>query len=98
MLFVLPEILLDIPRNPVFAVGIPIVLGTLSGIPTKRQVRGQWYKVCQHSPMSLVELRELVGLEFDSSPRTSPQTGLSVGLDNALRINGFCVVFSGDDI
>ena len=45
MLFSLPDILLDIPRNPVFAVGIPIVLGTLSGIPAKKHVRGEWYKV-----------------------------------------------------
>ena len=46
MLFSLPDILLDIPRNPIFAVGIPITLGTLSGLPTRKQVKGEWYKVC----------------------------------------------------
>ncbi|KAF8517772.1 TspO/MBR-related protein [Gautieria morchelliformis] len=44
MLFILPEVLLDIPRNPIFAVGIPIVLGTLSGVPMRKQVKGEWYK------------------------------------------------------
>jgi translocator protein len=45
MLFILPETLLDIPRNPIFALGIPIVLGTLSGLPTKKVIKGEWYKV-----------------------------------------------------
>jgi len=44
--FTLPGILVDIPRNPVLAVGIPIALGTLSGFPTRKESGGVWYKVC----------------------------------------------------
>ncbi|KAF8608011.1 hypothetical protein BDV93DRAFT_435523 [Ceratobasidium sp. AG-I] len=40
----LPPLLLDLPRNPVFAVGLPIVLGSLSGFPTSNVVKGPWYK------------------------------------------------------
>ncbi|KAF8517779.1 hypothetical protein JB92DRAFT_2904526 [Gautieria morchelliformis] len=43
-LFILPKILLDIPRNPIFALGIPIVLGTLAGLPMRKGVKGEWYK------------------------------------------------------
>lgn len=41
----LPPLLLDLPRNPVVAVGLPIVLGTLSGFPTSKVVKGPWYQV-----------------------------------------------------
>ncbi|CAG7848591.1 SubName: Full=Related to Peripheral-type benzodiazepine receptor {ECO:0000313/EMBL:CCA70660.1} [Serendipita indica DSM 11827] len=39
----LPPILLDIPRNAVVAIGLPLVFGSLSGYPTKDVVRGPWY-------------------------------------------------------
>ncbi|KAG9128212.1 hypothetical protein FRC07_002830 [Ceratobasidium sp. 392] len=45
----LPPLLLDLPRNPVVAVGIPIVLGSLSGYPTSKVVNGPWY-AAQHPP------------------------------------------------
>jgi benzodiazapine receptor len=41
----LPPLLLDLPRNPVVAVGIPLVLGVLSGYPTANVVKGPWYTV-----------------------------------------------------
>jgi hypothetical protein len=41
----LPPLLLELPRNPAIAVGIPIVLGTLSGYPTGKVVKGPWYEV-----------------------------------------------------
>ena len=41
----LPEFLLDIPRNPVVAVGLPLALGFLSGARTKKVINGIWYKV-----------------------------------------------------
>ncbi|KAL0576915.1 hypothetical protein V5O48_005061 [Marasmius crinis-equi] len=40
----LPQILLNIPRNPVTAVGLPLVLGIVSGSGTASAVRGQWYR------------------------------------------------------
>ncbi|KAL0070698.1 hypothetical protein AAF712_001919 [Marasmius tenuissimus] len=40
----IPQILLSIPRNPVTAVGLPLVLGILSGTRTGSVVRGQWYR------------------------------------------------------
>lgn len=43
--FNLPPILLDIPRNAVLAIGMPLVLGSLSGLPTAKVVNGPWYKV-----------------------------------------------------
>jgi hypothetical protein len=42
----LPNVLLDVARNPVTALGIPLVVGTLSGLPTSRVVKGYWYQVC----------------------------------------------------
>jgi translocator protein len=43
--FNLHPILLDIPRNAVLAIGMPLVLGTLSGLPTVKVANGPWYKV-----------------------------------------------------
>jgi hypothetical protein len=43
--FNLPPILLDIPRNPVLAIGLPLVFGSLSGYPTSKVVNGPWYRV-----------------------------------------------------
>jgi hypothetical protein len=43
--FNLHPILLDIPRNAVLAIGMPLVLGSLSGLPTAKVVNGPWYKV-----------------------------------------------------
>ncbi len=43
----LPSILLEIPRNPVTAVGLPLALGVLSGYPTAKVARGPWYKAGQ---------------------------------------------------
>lgn len=40
----LPAILLDIPRNTVAAIGLPLCLGILSGSLTAKVVRGDWYK------------------------------------------------------
>ena len=45
--FDLPPILLDVPRNAVLAIGLPLVLGSLSGYPTSKVVNGPWYKVCE---------------------------------------------------
>ncbi|KIY74152.1 TspO/MBR-related protein [Cylindrobasidium torrendii FP15055 ss-10] len=42
--FHLPTILLDIPRNSVTALGLPLVLGVFSGMGTRSVVRGPWYK------------------------------------------------------
>ena len=41
----LPGFLLNVPRNPVVAVGLPIALGFLSGAGTKKVINGTWYKV-----------------------------------------------------
>ncbi|KAG9088784.1 hypothetical protein FS749_001902 [Ceratobasidium sp. UAMH 11750] len=46
----LPPLLLELPRNPVFAVGIPIVLGSLSGYPTSKVVNGPWYAAQRPPP------------------------------------------------
>jgi benzodiazapine receptor len=42
----LPQILLSITSNPVTAVGLPVLVGMLSGLPTRKVVRGRWYNVC----------------------------------------------------
>ncbi|QRV87329.1 tspO/MBR-related protein [Ceratobasidium sp. AG-Ba] len=46
----LPPLLLDLPRNPVVAVGIPLVLGSLSGLPTAKVVDGPWYTTQRQPP------------------------------------------------
>lgn len=43
----LPEILLQISRNPVVAVGLPLVLGMLSGSPIRKASKSSWYNVCR---------------------------------------------------
>ncbi|KAK0230658.1 TspO/MBR-related protein [Armillaria fumosa] len=48
--FYLPAILLDIPRNTVAAIGLPLCLGILSGSSTARVVRGDWYKNLRGPP------------------------------------------------
>lgn len=52
--YYIPSVLLAIPRNPVTAVGLPLVLGVLSGAGTANAVRGQWYKVCNPTISRLV--------------------------------------------
>ena len=39
-------VFLSIARNPVTAVGLPLALGTLSGLPSRKATRGYWYQVC----------------------------------------------------
>jgi hypothetical protein len=46
MPFYLPNILLAIPRNPVTAVGLPLALGCLSGVPASKVENSNWYYVC----------------------------------------------------
>lgn len=46
-------ILLAIARNPVTAVGLPLALGTLSGLPTRKVTKGYWYQVSRMLPVSL---------------------------------------------
>ena len=41
----LPSWLLAIPRNPVLAVGLPFILGSLSGFPTYNFTKEGWYNV-----------------------------------------------------
>jgi len=53
MPFYLPNILLAIPRNPVTAVGLPLALGCLSGLPASKVENSNWYFV---GPMNLIAL------------------------------------------
>ncbi|EGO01884.1 hypothetical protein SERLA73DRAFT_120532 [Serpula lacrymans var. lacrymans S7.3] len=46
----LPSILVAIPRNTILAVGLPLVLGILSGSHTGRVVRTQWYNTLRFPP------------------------------------------------
>ncbi|OBZ70450.1 Translocator protein [Grifola frondosa] len=46
----LPNILLEIPRNSITAVGLPLVAGFLSGYPTGKVCKGQWYKSLTFPP------------------------------------------------
>jgi hypothetical protein len=41
----LPPILLRLTSNVVTAVGLPVLLGMASGLPTRKVVRGRWYNV-----------------------------------------------------
>lgn len=53
----LPPILYSIARNPITAVGLPLTLGTLSGLPTHRVVKGFWYNVSPAYPKNRAKLR-----------------------------------------
>ncbi|KZS97970.1 TspO/MBR-like protein [Sistotremastrum niveocremeum HHB9708] len=48
--FSLPAIFIAIPRNPVLAVGLPLALGTLSGLPTSNVVKTAWYQNLRSPP------------------------------------------------
>jgi len=50
--FYLPDILVAVPRNPVLAVGLPLGLGILTGVPTSRSSQGLWYKSLYQPPFS----------------------------------------------
>ncbi|KAF9009002.1 TspO/MBR-related protein [Cyathus striatus] len=43
MSFYIPSLLLAVPRNPATAVGLPLVLGFLSGTPSSNPVNSNWY-------------------------------------------------------
>jgi benzodiazapine receptor len=47
----IPELLLDFARRPITAVGIPLTLGVLSGLPTSGVVKGLWWKTL-HKPIA----------------------------------------------
>ncbi|CAG7848590.1 SubName: Full=Related to Peripheral-type benzodiazepine receptor {ECO:0000313/EMBL:CCA70661.1} [Serendipita indica DSM 11827] len=44
----LPPILLELPRNAVVAILLPLVLGSLSAYPTNKIVDGPWYRGLKH--------------------------------------------------
>ncbi|KAL7420566.1 hypothetical protein Q5752_004517 [Cryptotrichosporon argae] len=46
----LPEVLFAVARNPFLAVGIPIGLGTLSGLLTGTQARSPWFTTMKQPP------------------------------------------------
>ncbi|KAJ7068345.1 TspO/MBR-related protein [Mycena amicta] len=46
----LPNLLLVAARVPLVAVGLPLGLGLLSGFPTAKVVRGDWYKNLRAPP------------------------------------------------
>ncbi|KAJ7180151.1 TspO/MBR-related protein [Mycena crocata] len=48
--FHLPDFLLSAARIPVLAVGLPLGLGLLSGYPTAKVVRSDWYKNLRTPP------------------------------------------------
>ncbi|KAF8681229.1 TspO/MBR family [Rhizoctonia solani] len=46
----LSPLLLNLPRNPAVAVGLPIILGSLSGYPTAKVVKSGWYESLRAPP------------------------------------------------
>ncbi|KAK7695896.1 hypothetical protein QCA50_000535 [Cerrena zonata] len=46
----LPPLFFSIARNPITAVGLPLLGGMLSGSPTRRVVKGQWYNSLAFPP------------------------------------------------
>ncbi|EUC62322.1 TspO/MBR-like protein [Rhizoctonia solani AG-3 Rhs1AP] len=46
----LPPLLLNLPRNRVIAVGLPVVLGSLGGYPTAKVVKSGWYEAQRAPP------------------------------------------------
>ncbi|KAH8113241.1 TspO/MBR-related protein [Phellopilus nigrolimitatus] len=87
---------LSIARNPVTAVGLPLAIGTLSGLPTRKAVRGYWYNSLASPPgrppsktfpvaWSLLYIgmgyaSHLAAKEIDSSFSSSTRDDASLGL------------------
>ncbi|KAG8887315.1 hypothetical protein FRB98_000243 [Tulasnella sp. 332] len=42
--YTIPSFLVQPLRTPLLAIAIPVVLGSLSGLPTSKVVKGPWYK------------------------------------------------------
>ncbi|PBK69748.1 TspO/MBR-like protein [Armillaria solidipes] len=82
----LPAILLDIPRNTVAAIGLPLCLGILSGSSTAKVVRGDWYKAT-----SLIKRKNLRGPPGRPPrqvfPVVWPLLYLSMGYASHLAVN-----------
>jgi len=77
----LPDFLLVAARIPVVAIGLPLGLGLLSGYPTAKVVRSDWYKVhllCQLVGGSVAENPHL--LELAHSSGSSAPSGFSYRL------------------
>jgi len=88
----LPEFLLNLPRNPVVAVGLPLTLGFLSGSRTKKAINGIWYQVglsilnASRSPSST--LNEIACIEPFNPSRETPTIRIPNHLDHVVRSDG----------
>lgn len=81
----LPNILLTVPRNVVTALGLPLALGMLSGLPTAKVVRGPWYNVrVQFNRIRILLLKSQA--EPILSSWSSSKTGIPCGLAFALPL------------
>lgn len=76
----LPEVLLDVARNPYLAVGLPIGLGALTGYVTKSGTESIWFKVSCY-----LDRADLVNV---SSTREPPASGIRSCMDRTLWIHG----------
>ncbi|KAG9011563.1 hypothetical protein FRB94_008132 [Tulasnella sp. JGI-2019a] len=50
--YTIPHFLIQPLRTPLLAIAIPVVLGTLSGVPTSKVVKGSWYKALYEPPFT----------------------------------------------
>ncbi|KIK68068.1 hypothetical protein GYMLUDRAFT_36894 [Collybiopsis luxurians FD-317 M1] len=92
----LPNFMFSALRNPVTAVGIPLGLGMLSGLPTSKVVRGPWYNNLVFPPgrpprlvfpivwpllyLSMGYASHLAVKAFDTSVSSSHRSDLALGI------------------
>ncbi|KAG8845984.1 hypothetical protein FRB96_002210 [Tulasnella sp. 330] len=50
--YTIPSFLVQPLRTPLLAIAIPVVLGSLSGLPTSKVVKGPWYKALHEPPLT----------------------------------------------
>jgi len=77
----LPQFFLEIPRNPLTAVGIPLALGIFSGSGTARVVRSPWYQVSPGN--ACPDCTDIIS-ELESPSRQTAASGVPYCLANSL--------------
>ncbi|CAD6566792.1 MAG: hypothetical protein TREMPRED_002964 [Tremellales sp. Tagirdzhanova-0007] len=88
----LPEILFEVARNPILAVGLPIGLGAISGIITGQTSRSNWFTTMSPPPAKQKEiaLANILGLTGTVVAMTVKMHGLNTPFSTTWFLAPYC--------